>query len=176
MIRSVRAALLLTLCGLLGCAGTAKPRPGGPVEASGSVFVALPAIPASLDSALAAKGWGDSRFAGELRKEIRFQFNRAGVQSPEDSAVAKGSLSLEVSDYAPAGACAGAAVLRTGAGERKIAFRHEAPKEAGPARDDPTVDDIRAMAEKLVAAARKDPAKAKRNGEAEYNPTLLMLF
>jgi hypothetical protein len=185
-LRAWSAALALTAVVIAagtvlgGCAGSQGPKSGPIVEAKGPVFVAMPALPDSLDSALAPLGWGGGRFARELRKEIRYQFNRKGQATPEDSAQAKALLTVNVTAYAAAGgnAFAAAALLTTPSGARRMGFRKGPGRAEAPERDDPTVDDIRLIASSLVEDARRDPARSKRRDaeKSEYNPQMLILF
>lgn len=165
-------ASLAAACAILavGCAGV---KPGSRyVEARDSVFVALPAIPAGLDSELAPLGWDGSRFAAELRKELRYQLGREGVKPPADSAAAGDRLEVTLEQYADAG-FSGRALLTTRGGQREIRFVKR--KKAGVDREDPTTDNIRLIAATLAEEARSDP-KREREEKDSYVPSNMILF
>ena len=143
---------------LAGCAGSQfRDRPY--VEAKDTLFVALPVVPPVVDSLLAPLGWDSGKFAGELRKELRFQLNRKGVATPDDSAGTGARLEIAVDHYAAAG-FSGLARLTTAAGDRDIRFSKQS--KGSPEHQDPTIDDIRLMAGTLAEAARMDPRHRKR--------------
>jgi hypothetical protein len=160
---------LLLLCALAaaGCAGKGGPGARPFVEAKDSLYVALPAVPPSVDSLLAPLGWAPGRFAAELRKEVRYQLNRKGLSTPEDSAGQAGRLEIRLDRYHAAD-YAGAARLTTAKGERDIPIRSRKKREE---RDDPTVDNIRSIAGDLAEAVGADPRRGKP--QAEY-PTFMM--
>src|SRR5438128_1687314 len=92
----------LAFASLTGCAGAA-PAPEAPSVALSPkdvLYLPLPAVADSVDSALGRLGWGGGRFAEELRKEVAYQFNRKGVAVTADSAGANSYLTLRVETYA----------------------------------------------------------------------------
>ena len=185
-IRALAGLAIVAACA--GCAGApakSKAEPAA-VAVTGKeiLFLANPVLADSVDTLLSGLGWGGGRFAGELKKEIAYQFNRRGVAISEDTAKAKASLILTLSQYERNGSSTRfslEALLNTPAGQRKIAIQ-KAPKGAeAPERDDPTVDNIRTMATALVEEAGKDPnavtaRKRKQKTGPEYNPGLLLVF
>lgn len=165
------AALLLALC-LAGCAGSGG-RAGSPdpeavaVGAKDPLYVGLPEISDTVLADLAARGWGDGRFQSELRQEILFQFNRKGVPTVEDSAAAAATLAVRIDAYGSgegASGFRGGARLRKAETRREYAFRKTKSKAAAPSRQDPTVDNIRAIAESVVSGAWKSPRRKASEG------------
>jgi hypothetical protein len=157
------------LCAILatGCASI-KYRNTPVVEAHGSVYLAPLVVPAAVDSLLAPLGWTQGRFATELAKEIRFQLNRKGVATPQDSTGVKSRLEIQVDHYDPSD-YAIKGHLTTPAGARDIEFK----KQSGAAeREDPTIDNIRLMAENLSEKARTDPSHRRTNTQA---PVLMLI-
>jgi hypothetical protein len=157
------------LCALLaaGCASI-KYRNASVVEARGSVYLPPLVVPASVDSLLAPLGWTQGRFATELAKEIRFQLNHKGVATPQDSAGVTSRLEIQVDHYDPTD-YAIKGHLTTPAGARDIVFE----KKSGAAeREDPTIDNIRLMAENLAEKARNDPSHRRTNTQA---PVLMLI-
>ncbi len=171
------------LFSLFGCAALHRqpeaPKPVIYVKASEPLFVGLPAIPDSVDSLLGRTGWGSGRFAAELRKEIVFQFQNKGIPIVQDTAQAKSTLLLSMDKYQDGAGLAsnysGNAMLKTPLGERQILFGKTSKRAQSIERADPTVDNIRSIAEGLVNEARKKPV-TKKSGENDYNPMLLMVF
>ena len=147
-------------CLLAGCAGGFRSRPY--VEAKDNLYVAPPAVAPAIDSLLAPLGWDSGKFGLELRKELRFQLNRKGVATPDDSAGAKASLAISVIDYT-AGTCYGRARLTTSDGTREIRF--DKKRKGAEDQRDPTVDDIRMIASALAEEARVDPRHRKNRSE-----------
>jgi len=138
------------------------------VEAHGSVYLPPLVVPASVDSLLAPLGWTQGRFATELAKEIRFQLNHKGVATPQDSSGVTSRLEIQVDHYDPTD-YAIKGHLTTPAGARDIKFE----KKSGAAeREDPTIDNIRLMAEKLAEQARTDPSHRRTNTQA---PVLMLI-
>jgi hypothetical protein len=153
---------------MAGCAGL-RSRPY--VEAKDTLFVSLPAVPAAVDSSLSPLGWDSGKFAVELRKELRFQLNRKGVATPEDSAGVPARLEVALDHYQAAD-FAGAARLTTPAGSRAIPFGQK--KKGSAEVRDPTIDDIRRIAGKLAEEARVDPRR--RKNEPGNFTGLIMIF
>jgi hypothetical protein len=165
-------ASLAAACAILavGCAGV---KPGSRyVEARDSVFVALPAIPAGLDSELAPLGWDGERFAAELRKELRYQLGRKGVKAPEDSVASSGRIDVTLDRYANDD-FAGRARLTAAAGRREIPFAKG--RKTGADRADPTIDNIRIIAAAIAEGAWNDPKRAREEKES-YVPSTFILF
>ncbi len=160
----------LALLGALlasGCASI-KYRTTPIVEARGSVYLPPLVVPAAVDSLLAPLGWTQGRFATELAKEIRFQLNHKGVATPQDSTGVTSRLEIQVDHYDPAD-YAIKGHLTTPAGARDIVFE----KKSGAAeREDPTIDNIRLMAENMVEKARTDPSHRRTNTQA---PVLMLI-
>ena len=166
----------------LGCAGSGRSSVDQPHIAADSktkLFVSLLALPDTVDSALTHLGWGAGRFAQELRKEISYQLNRKGVATVEDSAVAQGFLTLSISEYAEGGGSPSRfsceAQLRTAAGERRFTCAKSSKRAESLERSDPTVDNIRLIAQSVVTEACKTTEK-KRKGNEDFNPPILMIF
>jgi cell division septation protein DedD len=143
------------------------------VEAKESLYVPRPAVPAAVDSVLAPLGWEPGKFAAELRKEIRYQLNRKGVATPDDSAGAAARLDVSVDRYEGKD-YPGQARLTTPAGKREIGLRKPPKRKASEERDDPTVDNIRIIAAKLAEDVRSDPRHVKKQPEAFSG--MIMLF
>jgi len=167
-----------------------------------ALYVALPVVPGSVDSLLARMGWSGGRFAQELRKEIIFQLNRKGLailQEPatlSDSAALRStaagsagtasalsdtasSLTVNLKEYVEGSGAPshfqGDALLKTSAGERRFDFSKSPKRAEAPERSDPTVDNIRLIAESVVSEACKVPVTKKRS-EPEITPPLMMIF
>jgi hypothetical protein len=166
----VKVRLFYALCAVLvaGCAATKKP--SAPiVEARKSLYVAPLVVPAGVDSLLAPLGWTPGRFATELAKEIRFQLNRKGVATPQDSTGVPDRLEIQVDHYDPSD-YAIKGHLTTPAGARDVEF---AKKSGAAEREDPTIDNIRLMAEKLAEKVRNDPNQ-KKGDKPDYNVMMLI--
>lgn len=159
--------------GAIGCSGSGALRARPFVEAKDSLYVATPSIPSAVDSALAPLGWEPGKFAAELRKELRYQLNRKGVATPEDSAGAASRLEIAVDRYEGKD-YSGQARLTTPAGAREIALSKPSKRKAADERDDPTVDNIRTIASKLAEDVRVDPRHPKKQPEAFSG--MIMLF
>jgi hypothetical protein len=168
-------AAILSAFFLAGCAGSANPGispdPNAvAVSPKEPLFVRLPEIPDSILAGLAALGWGDGKFQGELRQEILFQFNRKGVPTVEDSSAAVAFLAVRIDSYGPgsgggAAGYRGVARLRKAESERVFSFSKGKSRAEPPARRDPTVDNIRAIAESVVSGAWKPPSPDKPKAE-----------
>jgi len=157
------------LCAILatGCASL-KYHAVPLVEAHDSVYVASVAVPAAVDSLLAPLGWAQGRFATELAKEIRFQLNHKGVATPQDSTGVRSRLEIQVEHYDPAD-YAIKGHLSTPTGARDIEFTR---KSGAAEREDPTIDNIRLIAENLTEKARTDPSHRRTNPQA---PVLMLI-
>lgn len=180
--RAALFALLFSLSSLwLGCAGTA---PSSQTTSTLSVspreplFVALPAVPDSVDSLLSRLGWVPGRFAQELRKELVFQFQKKGIATVEDSA-AKSTLALILKEYVEGGGLssrfAGTAHLKTSQGTRLFTIGKSDQRAQSIERADPTVDNIRLIAESVVKETYRKSG-IKKGPKSEFNPPMLMLF
>lgn len=163
----------LAACAVAGCAGMARSQHPY-VEAKDSLYVAMPVVAAAVDSQVAALGWAPGRFATELRKEVRYQLNRHGVATPDDSAQARSRMGIEVQQYASE-VFAVKARLSTPAGTRDLDFRKEKGRAGEPEREDPTLDRIRAIVGGLVESARTDPSR-KRATQQSNVPAVLLVF
>lgn len=150
-----------------GCASY-KYRSAPIVEARKSLYVAPLVVPASVDSLLAPLGWTPGRYATELAKEIRFQLNRKGVATPQDSTGVQDRLEIQVDHYDPSD-YAIKGHLTTPAGTRDVEF---AKKSGAAEREDPTIDNIRLMAENIAEKVRNDPNQRKAYTPA---PTLMLI-
>jgi hypothetical protein len=157
------------LCAVLatGCASM-KSRTAPVVEARKSLYVAPLVVPASVDSLLGPLGWTPGRFATELAKEIRFQLNRKGVATPQDSG-APNRLEIQVDHYDPSD-YAIKGHLTTPAGARDVEF---AKKSGAAEREDPTIDNIRLIAENLAEKVRNDPNHKQAN-KPDYHVMMLI--
>jgi hypothetical protein len=193
-MKSAALALAALFCASMsGCAGSTAAqgadgkaagdnKPPVFADAKNALYVSAPAVPDSVDSLLSRLGWGAGRFSSELRKEVVFQLNRKGVPTVEDSAAAKSFLAIGIGEYAEGGGSpsryVGSARLRTPSGERLLTFAKAAVRAEAPERPDPTVDNIRLIAEAVVSDAAKSPQKpaARKSKKTEYNPQLIMLF
>ncbi len=180
--RATLLALLVAVTGLLlGCAGIAS-SPQSPavlsVSAREPLFVVLPAVPDSVDTLLSRIGWVPGRFAQELRKEIVFQFHKKGMGTVEDSA-AKSVLALALSEYVEGGGLpsrfVGTVFLKTSQGSRSFKVGKAEQRAASIERPDPTVDNIRLIAELVVKEACQAP-RNKKAPNSDFNPPMLMLF
>ncbi len=180
--RAALWSLLVSLtCLWLGCAGIAS-SPQSPavlsVSAREPLFVVLPAVPDSVDTLLSRIGWVPGRFAQELRKEIVFQFHKKGMGTVEDSA-AKSVLALALSEYVEGGGLpsrfVGTVLLKTSQGSRSFKVGKAEQRAASIERPDPTVDNIRLIAELVVKEACRAP-RNKKVPNSEFNPPMLMLF
>jgi hypothetical protein len=175
-------ALLLSITGLLlGCAGIAtstQPTCVLSVSAREPLFVALPVVPDSVDTLLSQIGWVPGRFAQELRKELIFQFHKKGMGTIEDSA-AKSTLALTLSEYVEGGGLpsrfVGTVLLKTSQGSRLFKIGKAEQRAASIERPDPTVDNIRLIAEMVVKEACRAP-RNKKAPNSDFNPPMLMLF
>lgn len=171
-----------------GCAATRSATPVKPAIVASpkdALYVAVPAVPGSVDSALARMGWGSGRFAQELRQELVFQLNRKGIPTlpdtvtPADTSAARSSLAVRLSAYTEGGGAPssfkGEAMLKTSLGERRFDFGKTPQRAEAPERADPTVDNIRQIAESIVAEACKAP-ETKKRPEPEPMPPLMLIF
>jgi hypothetical protein len=168
-------SLMACLCGIwaAGCAGGSGLRGRPYVEVKDNLYVPVPVVPPAVDSALVPLGWEPGKFAAELRKELRYQLNRKGVATPEDSAGAAARLDVSVDRYEGKD-YTGQARLTTPAGAREIALRRSPKRNSSEERDDPTVDNIRIIAAKLAEDVRSDPRHVKKQPEAFSG--MIMLF
>jgi hypothetical protein len=150
----VKTRLIVLACAVLiaGCS-VSRLRVPPIVEAKDTLYVTPPVVPGSVDSLLAPLGWPPGRFASELQKEIRFQLNRKGLATPQDSSGVLSRLELRVDHYAPADYRV-VGRLTTPAGSRDIEFEK---RSRAAEREDPTIDNIRLMAENLTQKVRADP-------------------
>lgn len=164
------AAALAACFGFAGCAPGYGLRARPYVEAKDTLFVGMPTVPA-VDSSLSALGWDSARFADELRKELRFQLNRKGIVTPDDSAGAGSRLEVALDRYAMM-EFSGQARLTTPAGSRDIPFAKK--RKGAPENRDPTIDDIRKIAASLAEETRADPRRPGKR-EAPF-PGLQMIF
>lgn len=161
-MKSRSSCALFCLFLAAGCAAN-KHRAAPVVEERDTVYLAPLAVPAAVDSLLAPLGWTPGRFASELGKEIRFQLNRKGVATPQDSTRSRSRLEVRVEHYDP-GDYAIKGRLTTPAGTRDIGFA----KQSGAAeREDPTIDNIRLIAGNLAEQVRTDP-KQKKGDKTDY--------
>jgi hypothetical protein len=156
-----------------GCAGGGSLRSRPYVEVKDNLYVAMPAVPSEADSVLGQLGWEPGKFASELRKELRYQLNRSGVATPEDSAGAAARLEIALESYAGKD-YSGQARLTTPGGTREIPLRKPSKRKAAEERDDPTVDNIRIIAAKLAEDVRADPRHMKKQPEPFTG--MIMLF
>jgi hypothetical protein len=180
------AAACLAALVFAGCAAIAPKADANAktvsVNGTEALYVAPPIMADTVDTLLARIGWGEGRMSQELRKELIYQFNRRGVATVEDSAAAKASLAIVLSEYVQGGGTASHyavdALLKTGNGERRIALRKVPKGAAAPEREDPTLDNIRLIASSMVEESRKDPDAKKANPKKtpDYNPGLMMIF
>jgi hypothetical protein len=165
-MRFLHALLCVVLAA--GCAST-KNRSDSVVEARKTLYVAPLVVPASVDSLLGPLGWTPGRFATELAKEIRFQLNRKGVATPQDSTGVPNRLEIQVDHYDPSD-YAIKGHLATPAGARDVEF---AKKSGAAEREDPTIDNIRLMAENLAEKVRNDP-NHKKADKPDYHVMMLI--
>lgn len=172
MIARIPVSLMACLWAA-GCAGGGAARARPYVEAKDSLYVSMPTVPAEADSLLAKLGWEPGKFTAELRKELRYQLNRSGVATPDDSAATGSRLDIALDKY-EGKEYAGQARLRTPKGMREIALRKPSQKQAAEDRDDPTVDNIRIIAAKLAAEVKADPRHVKKQPEPFSG--MIMLF
>jgi hypothetical protein len=155
-----------------GCAGGGSVRSRPFVEAKGDLYVSAPAVPAEADSLLAGLGWGPGKFSAELRKELRYQLNRSGVATSDDTA-AKARLEIAFDKY-DGSEYSGKARLTTPSGSRDIPLRKPSQGRASHERDDPTVDNIRFIAETVAPQVKADPRRAQKKPEPFTG--MIMLF
>lgn len=139
------------------------------------LFVSRPALADTALASLSSLGWGEGRFQAELRDEIVYQFQRKGVPTVDDSTAAVAWLAVRLDSYenGPEGVgYLGSGWLRKTHGERKLPIEKKKAKD--PERKDPTVDNIRAIAEAVVSQARKPKAALRK--ESAVPVQMWMLF
>lgn len=179
---SVSGLAILAILFWNGCASLRTPvstKPAIYVSSKEPLFVGIPVVPDTVDSLLSHVGWGVNRFAQELQKEIVYQFNQKGIPTLPDSVGAKSILLVSLSTYVEAegspSSFTGNAILKTTQGEKPIRFGKAEKRAQALERSNPTVDNIRMIAEAIVTEARKQPVKP-REEKRDPTPQLLMVF
>jgi hypothetical protein len=145
------------------------------VGAKDRIFVSEPDLADTVEASLSALGWEGGRFKAELRKEIVYQYQRKGAIAVEDSIAAAAWLSVRLDTYGtgPDGfGYLGGGCLRKSLDERDFTFGKS--KARVPERQDPTVDNIRVIAESVVNQTWKSRTAARK--EREVPTQMRMMF